>query len=99
MDDEWDRLPGNDDEADSLSAANGDGAADDERFSFDLAFSVILFCFENGVQSHQMHSIRNSILINSIVTNGNHQLSTRKGKFVDFVFMLYAICISRAPTN
>lgn len=39
-----DRLPGNDDDADSLSAANGDGAADDDRFSFDLAFSVALFC-------------------------------------------------------
>lgn len=45
-----DLLPGNDDDADSLSAANGDGAADDDRFSFDLAFSVILFCFKNEVQ-------------------------------------------------
>lgn len=39
-----DRLPGNDDDADSLRAANGDGAAEDDRFSFDLAFSAALFC-------------------------------------------------------
>lgn len=50
-----DILPGNDD-ADSLSAANGDGAADDDRFSFDLAFSVILFCSRMKFGCLQMHN-------------------------------------------
>lgn len=39
-----DSLPGNDVDADSLSAANGDGAVDDVKFSFDFVISVILFC-------------------------------------------------------
>lgn len=50
-----DILPGNDD-ADSLNAANGDGAADDDRFSFDLAFSVILFCSRMKFGRLQMHN-------------------------------------------